>query len=368
MTMRGPALAPVRAYSLIELAMAMALAGVIAAGAIGTFSLVNRSVLQLRQLAAVDTKVTRVLGRLIADVQEVGGGAVRPWHAIFVQPGDAASDFNDGALMFTADPSVASCPIVAWDVSDSDMTIGPRPDGACCLRVGAGDINVAEAEPLYLGRFAIASLDDDAAVVALRSADAVACTAEIQKFMDIEMSAGRASLANGTLTIVDAKWLFVDIDEHALKAWLLALYEHVPDAQEVPPGQSPESVLIPMPSLESEPRVLARDIYDFQISNGYDANSDGVVTSTPDGSGDEWLGNRAGEVRGPWIGDELADFGVSRSTFRMLEIAITIGLPSKLATERPPVQILDGPERDSTGLIMRSAKGRAHFRNAGVFQ
>lgn len=359
--MRGP-----RAYSLIELALSMAIASIVATAAIGTFAIVNRQVVQLRTESAVETKLQRMLGGLVGDLQEVGGGAIRPWQALFVRPGDAASNGADGILALTADLEHfgVACPVVSYD--GTVLTAGTVPSFPpdpphCCLNDG-----------FVQGRFAVVTLGADSVVVGIGSAALPGCTVNALPLLAPQRSDTSHEFELGTMTIVDAKWIALDTAKHELNAHMLRCDSIVAD----PAGSLPPSV--PLATIDGTKRTLAHDVYDFQVANGYDMDLDGSVTENVGGASDEWLGNAGSEIgMEDWLGDELSETagGFLASRYRMVEIGLVVGLKSKITKVRDATSILDGPAftdasatHSSKGLYLRAGKARVLLRNTGLYE
>lgn len=369
------ATAATRGYSLIELALSMVIAGIVAAAAISTFSVVNSQIIQLRTEAAVEAKLQRTLAGLVADLQEVGGGALRPWHAMFVYPGDADMFFSDALLGVTVDSESGSstpCPIISYngtivevgEVLDFLQPAPPAPPAThCCLM-----------DNTYTGRFAALARDQDAVIVGVNAAtlDLATCTVGASVLFAPQRMDSAHSWELGQMAIVDAKWIALDHEKHTLDAYLLEYLAPAPALPgEVPPG-------MPIP-IQSETRTLARDVYDFQIANGYDVDLDGIVGEVSGGA-DEWLGNVPGEVASEtWLGDESSETGAAgfvSTRFRMVEIGLVVGLPSKIRKPREVSGVLDGPgfpsgtpcPTDHTNLFLRTGTARVLLRNSGLYE
>lgn len=352
-----------RGYSLIELALSMAIASIVATAAIGTFAIVNRQIVQLRTESAVETKLQRTLGGMIPDLQEVGGGGVRPWQALFVRPGTSATRGADGMLALTVDIEWFGmvCPVVSYD--GTVLTLGrvPTPTGSCCL-----DFGVPE------GRFAVVTMGADSVVVGIGTGALPGCTVNARPLLAPQRSDTTHDFENGTMTVVDAKWIALNHATHELNAHMLSCGSLVADvAGDVPPD-------VPLATIDGQKRTLARDIYDFQVANGHDMNLDGAVSETVGGAADEWIGNTGAEGSGEnWLGDQISETGANflMTRYRMVEIGFIVGLPSKMEKGRADVTVLNGPIYTSTGptfssagLYMRSGKARVLLRNSGLYE
>ncbi len=364
-----------RGYTLIELAAAMAIAAIVATGAISTFAVVNRSVVQLRTEAQAENKLQRILSFLVADAQELGGGSIRPWFAVYVHPGKAGAP--DAMLQFTADTDVTPCSILRYRDGDGQLEAAAGERGACCM-VDGGDPG-EENEPFFRGRFAVLTKGTNSVVVSLRTLSLGSCTAKVDPFFIPESTDASGDFAGGTLSVVDSKWIYLDQGTHRLMASILSTYDHFPSIAAAEMGEAPRDTL-PIRDLIREPRIIATDVYDLQFALGYDKNFDGTVTESVGGSGDEWLGNSAGDIDDAqlWVGDNLiehdaavaddATFAFARDRFRMVEVGVILGLPMKIAAQRDGSWVLDGSPVSAPKLYLRGGSARAMLRNSGVYE
>jgi prepilin-type N-terminal cleavage/methylation domain-containing protein len=362
-----------RGYSLIELALTMVIAGIITTAALSTYAVMNRQVVQSRTEAAVETKLQRVIAGLAADLQEVGGGALRPWHSLYAYPGTAATGGSDALLAFSVDGDFngSPCPIISY--VGTTLTAGHVPDswGAgthCCL--ADGDLT---------GRFAALTKGADTTIVGfdIASKNLAACLITAPTLMTPERSEPAHTWGGATMTVVDSKWLAVDHTTHTLNAYMLG-YATVPPPFPLPapvPGLTPPGMPI---TVDSDTRVLARDVYDFQVALGYDVDADGVIDEGD--PGDEWLGNSTGETSSEtWIGDERTEAGFASTQLRMVDIGVVFGLKTRSGVVRDNVGALDGPRypgstasvrcaADHTRLFLRSGRARVLLRNSDVYE
>lgn len=73
------------AYTLIELGVAMALAGVVTVAALSSFATFSRHRVRLERATAADDIAKTVVQYLVRESQRIGGSALRPWQAIAVE-------------------------------------------------------------------------------------------------------------------------------------------------------------------------------------------------------------------------------------------------------------------------------------------
>ncbi|MDP2340669.1 MAG: prepilin-type N-terminal cleavage/methylation domain-containing protein [Deltaproteobacteria bacterium] len=361
-------MAKLKAYSLIELSVSLAIAGIISAAALSTYGTLVGSMYSLRAQSTVDTRLQRVSRAFSADLQEVGGGAIRPWHAVFVQPNvDAA----DGLLVVTADADARPCTVVNFDRAGKRLRLD---DDAC--PVCSDPPPAAGAEGEYFGRFAVLSKpgSGEGTIISLQSRTSGSCTLIARPFLD--MGAAVADWTDASMTVADAKWVFLDAATHELKAWLLYDPGSAPAAAVIPPEEnSPRGTLQPY---FIDERMLASDVYDFQVALGYDVDFNNIVTETVTATDDEWFGNAAGEMpTTAWIGDDGSEFTsalvvesdhrVQQIRLRAASIGFVMGAKAR-GPMRPAVAVLDGPRQAEAGMYFRSTITKAIFRNAGATQ
>lgn len=83
---------PHRGFSLIEVAVAGAIASVVGLAAISTFAILARQMTRLQAEAGVNDEAKTIVDALVGELQGVGGGQVRPWMALRVDDGGTGSD------------------------------------------------------------------------------------------------------------------------------------------------------------------------------------------------------------------------------------------------------------------------------------
>jgi prepilin-type N-terminal cleavage/methylation domain-containing protein len=126
-----------RAFSLIELSVAMAIAGITAAAAITATMSLQKSMVATRKTTEIADDARFTLEHLLGPLRTVGGGLVQPWQAV------SNSCVDDGR--FTLEPCVAGktgrlhvarlatpsqCRITS--IAGNTITV-ERPGGVCCL-------------------------------------------------------------------------------------------------------------------------------------------------------------------------------------------------------------------------------------------
>lgn len=359
-----------KGYSLIEMTVALAIAAVISAAALSVYSTLVGSMYALRAQSSVDTRLQRIGRSFAADLQEVGGGAIRPWHAALVQPNLGAAD---GLMVMTADGDSRPCAVKLMDPALLQI------EGAC-------PICVPEVPPVagknreYVGRFAVVSQAGGIGTVVVIQGvglgGAVDCNVKSHAFVDMAPGALPGDWAGASLTVVNAKWIFLDPLKNELKAWMLFDAVEAPLVAVVPPALGrPRGVL---GAYKIDERLLATDIYDFEVALGYDVDFDNVVVDTVGGANDEWFGNAAGEMpAADWIGDANSEFlsplvldptqKVEQIRLRSMQLGFVMGVKAR-GPPRDPIQVFDGAAFAADGVYFRRATAVAMFRNAGATQ
>jgi prepilin-type N-terminal cleavage/methylation domain-containing protein len=368
-----------RGYSLIEFAVALAVAGTLATAALGAFSLLNRSVFSMRARSIAETKLQRTLSSLVSDAQEVGGGAIRPWHAVFVRPGDPASDDADTLLLLTVPPGAGVCEL-AFKAGPFGHARTSGGSASCCLTT-----LFPSGQPTGLAVVA-REVDGEPAVVG--RIGAAECKVGITALFDDENGGSLSSSnseddarwAGATLSPATGKLVFLDRQTKRLHAWVLT--STADGACAVPAVLASDTHAARLGGLRTEglcidERVLAEDVEDLQVALGYDGNADGQLVETATGSTvagvteeEEWLGNAASELpAGIFSGMRPAvGPGWRREALRGVAFGVVVGLPVQDGRDRPAVGVLDGPRRKVPGRYLVAGVARGLFRNTGVFQ
>lgn len=112
-----------------------------------------------------------------------------------------------------------------------------------------------------------------------------------------------------------------------------------------------------------ENTLLAEDIYDFQVSLGYDFNPMDRALTDLGNDQDEWLYNSPGEEWGQGV------FVTTRQDFlRMVGVGLIVGSPLKgsaktIGAVDATARIFDGPERTQPGWYLQAHVSKLLLRN-----
>jgi hypothetical protein len=320
---------------LVSIAIMMALCEAVAVAYVHMFSQSKRA----KTHSSLDEQLKYLGNYMTYRLQAVGGGAVRPWAAVWVEDGCAARGpfpacgGSDRITTAALDGAIPECTIIGT-VGASTLQI-EKPLGVCCLTAA------------FNNRQAVLSNGDYFSQQYLTLADPVGCTVNVSPgaaFGGLNNPPGVfAGWTSGHLSVVNVATLYLDTASTELREFQDLNFNGVID-----PG---------------EETVLADQIFDVQYALGYDANPrDGRVTNNNDDT-DEWLYNSNGLNEGMGIGGLT---GALPSDLRMVAVGLIIG--DRVNGQLPvQAQVLNGPPRSMTDWQLSQSVIRFRFRNVGVF-
>lgn len=342
-----------RGFSLLEVAVASAMAGIIATAAIAAFAQINRQLTRFQLESRVTDDAKTLVDLLVSDLQAVGGGPVRPWMALLVEDGGSAA-FNSRAANFdqgggarsdrvtyaTLIPEAPQCTIqaIAGSTGKSGTITGEGADFTCCL----GQL-VARAGILGGRANTYAIVDQRWRQLSLTSITLNNCTASWIEgplsILDDPPPGGDASFVDGAVVAVKIKTVYHHPGDNELR-----LFEEAGSFNGMDVSLDPGEVT-----------RLASDVFDFQVQLGYDTEPDGRILDNRS-SADEWLYNTVGESTAFRIAD-----------IRMVGIGTVIGVGVVDDSYQSTAQVLGGPVITLKRFHLRGAMGRAALRNIFVF-
>lgn len=318
-----------RGFSLMEILVALAIGGIVTAVATGVTVQFNKTMTRLNKQSEVGVEARLLLDRLSARVQQVGGGAVRPWDAIELEDGAAGSCSSaalgmpacNGAdrLRFLELYSDAS-ECVALGGSGSTVNFNPA---ACCLTMTEHNarnmVYVPSAGGGWKSSFCTATVTSGTCRCNMAAGGG---------FDSTNVSSFSASYAGGVVAVARTSALYLD-----RAAGLLYALE------------SPDGA-----TTSGAPRVareLADRVVDLQFQLGFDE-------SPVDGHVDTWRHNiPAG----------------SRSQLRVVRIGVIVSGPTPGTAGGDTISVLDGPARTvPAGQTYRAAQTDVQLRNVLIFQ
>ncbi|MDP2342182.1 MAG: prepilin-type N-terminal cleavage/methylation domain-containing protein [Deltaproteobacteria bacterium] len=351
-------------FSLLEVAVASAIAGIVAAAALSSFAVLNRQLVRLQAETSASDDAKTLVDFLVSDLQAVGGGAVRPWMAMQVDNGadtgfiDRCPNFGQticgpadrvtyGLLVPTKN---SVCRIAAID--DGTKTIGGDGAGAnCCLSLMMLRAGFDSRAPPTSGLPTLLDLKLHTVAVSptgfhrqlsLENVDPITCTAKFSAgpLAGVDDPGVIAQFVNGTVSAVRVRTLYVDESRHELLSF------------EDKRGFNGADVLVDA----DEVSKVASHVHDFQVQLGYDSDgvTPGIIVDRSSNT-DEWQFNAA------------ADGAFPPNALRMTGVGIIVGVNVKDPSYSSSAQVIGGDPKSVSGIHLRGAMGKAALRNIFVF-
>jgi prepilin-type N-terminal cleavage/methylation domain-containing protein len=357
---------PRRAFTILELSIALAVAGIVVAAASSTGVMVGRLLKLEAKKSHADADSRRIVDFVLTNLQGVGGGPVRPWMSTWVEPqGCGARNGlppcldNDRLTLVDVDFNRGSCTIESVSATMIDFE-GPDPvTGLCCYAWFGVPTGGATDQYAHMPLMLVSGREVWTVAIASTEVDASTCQyglSGISPLSDWTGAVGAAPVpaANltsafppgATATPVVIRTLFVESD-----ASYASRPSRLVEWQDGSVSGASNGIVD-----DGEVRDVFPGVVRFHMALGYDSNPfDGSVTETG-GNDDEWFGNAAG--------DSMS--GLRTSGLRMAEVGVVIALAA-VDPGRRSSGVLDGPAFTSDRLMLRRATGRTMLRNVATF-
>ncbi|HVK61225.1 MAG TPA: prepilin-type N-terminal cleavage/methylation domain-containing protein [Bdellovibrionales bacterium] len=328
-----------RGFTLVEIIIASAIASLLLLGAIQMMSL--QTSMQIKSTAKMGLEGDFLLLEdfFVRQIAAGGGNALSPLNSYWVEDNCAsrspfpACDGSDRLTILTSRDR-ASCTVTASTAAGLGWDLTINSSGGCCLQ----NLDLSENQGIVIKSSMYAQ-------VALSNIDEAACT--------LRASPGPASGNDSFINAPPINWAGA-----VLSAVSVRTFYRKPSTNEL-------HSFVYTDANSGEDRILADQIYDFQAALGYDFNpTDGLCTETEDGSGDEWLGNRAGTDEEIGSDDFL---NASLADLKMLSVGIISGYRDQ-GYSGGSLSILNGPARDIDGWKLSALKIKTVVRSQGVFE
>jgi prepilin-type N-terminal cleavage/methylation domain-containing protein len=355
---KGPALIA-RAFTLIEVAVAMALVGVIAAAGTTIVLQLNRSLKAQAARQRADEEAKQLAEWLIFELRGVGGEALRPWEAISVQGGETAAcaaagdvpacDNSDRLVVTFVDNDLPACPLVGNSGVNLHSARQPNPSGGppatvCCL-------------DLFGGAVAANSPWEDRSALVLDARRGVHRVA-----LHNRTSSGPGNCAVNVPGGLPATLATADIPGGQLVGAIQRVYFRAP-ADDAGRGLR-KNGLYEFTDRDSDGRfdagelqLIADNVLDLQFALGHDRDADGRIvdrTSTDD----EWFGNASGDTLPATL---------EADRLRMVGVAIVVAVPLPAGEPNTTARVFNGPVRTAISAQARATVTRAYLRNIFLF-
>ncbi len=371
-----------RGMTLLEIMVSSTMAILVVTAATSAIFVIIRSLNRSGQSSAVVAEVQLLSEFLVAQLQGVGGGAVRPWMVIAVDnnQGNGGSDI----ISFGDVPSTAptSATIMAHVTGGTFSLFVPEPRRGRTGRCGLADLRKdldhdGLPEPLSNATAAFTTEELRDREVILVSPSGETWRSVVLQEAGLEPSvrgcfvrfagSDRGLVDNGFFTAADS---FSQAGgQEDLQQWVGGQVAFVRGRQwRVEPGEAGRASRLVERVKEVGPakeHVLFEGVLDMQLAFGYDFEPfDGALSETEDTRDDEWIN------QGPTdshivskIPQRLNDKAVARELIRMIDIGVVVALPR--AERSLTVRAFDGDEH--TGPEARVVGGRAYLRNLLLF-
>jgi prepilin-type N-terminal cleavage/methylation domain-containing protein len=340
-----------RGFTLIELMVSIAITGIVTTAVVAAFAGVNALLARAERQSELRSKAKSLSDFFVTELQQVGGGAVRPHMAVFVEdscaprgdfPTCTSGAINTDRLMYARTlPGFDSCTLESASGGlggTVTATIKKDASGKCDCLSAAWD-----AKTVYLTK-------EDQFIQRFVDGPPSGCTVKLKPGQTVHqnLTSGLSDVDTGVLTVVSMVTVFVDHATHKLRA-------HVNANQE-----TPTSIVFNDNSTDHETATLANDVYDFQVVTGYDNGSDGILKRTG-GPDDEWMGNAAADAMGSGglAASTLTDLRAVRVNF----VVGATGMASGNTVQIEGSQLLTIPKT-----LLHTATSNAMLRNTFLFQ
>ncbi len=328
-----------RAFSLVELMVAVAIAGAVSAAAIMSVVAVSSVLGRTRDVAVIDDNAKQLTEFFVASVQGAGGKGIRPWAGLQVVDRNNPTTGSDTLIIVRADPVVPECAIVGRPGAGAVMELAKDETGTICCNTAAHANR----------KLMIVTPDGNEWGVAVsNNSNTSSCHVNFPPGGGgVDVDATMSKLPSNQDNFVGGL-LVVATSERWFRTTANELIRERDD--------NDDGVIS-----ADERIVAAEDVFDFQVAEGYDVDGDGIIFDDG-GPDDEWFGNNAGDTKASGV---LQDVPVDR--LRMLQIGVIVGVPDGSSVAAPAVSLLDGPARSAPGTLLRAANGRAYLRNLLTF-
>jgi prepilin-type N-terminal cleavage/methylation domain-containing protein len=322
-----------RAFSLLEMMVALAMAGIVAAAAIGAGMAINRVMVDTRRRATVWDEAKRLEEALLSRIQEAGGDPMASFQSVFVEDNCVANVARNlpacaGADRLTILAAKPGFPVCDVEVAGAVLKGVASP---CCITAD------------FVGPAVLVRDDGVAVTVSLHTVNLASC--------QVNAPPGQGNptpqaLGDGKLALITAQTIFPRPKgvngEYELMMWI--------------DSGTPANGIVE----DVELGLFADRVYDFQVALGYDsAPEDGDVVDNGTAT-DEWLGNAEAIPA-------TLPASIAPSQLRMIDIAVAVGTRAERFTGRP-AKLLNrsGLGVNPANVYLAPTRGQIAFRNLNI--
>jgi type II secretory pathway pseudopilin PulG len=339
-----------RAFSLIELAVASAMAGIISIAAIGAFAGLNRQLVLLQSESVASDNAKSLIDLMVSDLQGVGGGPIRPWMALWVEDGATPSTRTDTFApplpatgvrpdRVTFASLIANAPTCRVTAINGNSVASTGTGTSCCLSTLLANGNI-RGRPDKAHAYVLAGARHRQ--ISLSELEPTTCTAKwaAGPLAPIDVNPeGIGHFVDGTIVAARIKTVFLTRTRDLMEF-------------EEKDGFDGGNVTLS----RGEVSRIASDVYDFQVQLGFDLELDGRITDTGSAT-DEWLFNAATDTASSFAPEAI----------RMVGVGVVVGVPLTDPDYQSSAQIVGGTTIRGSRLYLRGAMGKAALRNLFIF-
>lgn len=325
-------------FTLIELMVSAGLASVIVISSLSFLVSSMRTMTSFQARSYLTQDAIMLADYFSAEMQNVGGGPVRPWVAAWVEDNCAqrgpfpACQGSDRATVAYLVNDLDLCQVksaLAGSIDIDDST-------GCCLT----------GKP-FLNKQIVMTLNFAYRQNYVTAVDEANCRLTVAPgpMAGNNSTPAPVGWAGAMVSMVNVRTYFRDPANNQLRVFVDRNNDQNIAADEV--------------------RIAAGDIYDFQAALGYDFSPEDGVAMDGKSDTDEWLYNASGVVEQLGQGS-LA--GATPAALRMMSIGVLIGARDVEIPTGQVSRVLNGPGRTSDGMRLEAVVSKAMLRNTFLFQ
>lgn len=328
-----------KGLTLIELIISMGVSALVVMSSLTFFMATQGNIKDITGKTRLGSDILLLGDYLGSELQNLGGGRIRWWASLLVEDncvslGDLPHcQGSDRMTVLVSTYPEKECSIVR---SVSGDTLEIESTDGCCLTSD------------FAGKHAMITRNENYIQKYIESIDLNSCEVNLQDgpMTSIHAANGISDWSDGVLTLVEVKSYYVDVDSRKLK-----VFRDFNNNQKIDDG---------------EDRVLAMNVYDLQVSLGFDFKPiDGVVTDYNNDE-DEWAFN-SGSVNEELDGSFFRD--ASRDQLRLVNLGLIVGRSGGQQGQHDrTAQVLNGPTRSVSGKRLYRSEVRVMPRNNAVYR
>lgn len=394
-------------YTLLEVAVASAMAGILTTAGLSAFAMFNRQRVRLERSTTADDTAKVVLQYLVRETQRIGGATLRPWQAMAIEQdpcavaggvpcvrGDRVTfAFADERALFT------SCKVKA--LSDTTLRVDQVQQGtdtACCnqFRIdSAGAIVVAPITSLKNTHVMLSSAGTSgtseeryrAVTYANDVGDGANCTFNIVTSAQVRPLSSRCEDAAGSCVggrpanAVFASGGLFSRQANAIPITVATAYIGCTTTS---CANTPEDLGLFLfadrnggvsttltVDADDDNFAVSPNIIDLQVAPGYDLDGDGELEESLDGADDDYSGNKSPLSSAAPFTDFAIPAGATLEDPRRLRM-LAIGIMSAIKVNdhlyTSTAQLPGGSPIVATGLHLRALSSKAAFRSLNLLE